>query len=193
MIIIITGDIGSGKSATMTYHALKRMATGFTVFTNFTLKPPKDLKGRWKLLDPNTFDDFDYWKGQLEGKVCIMIDEIHNVIDARRAMSRKNIKTTHWLAQIRKVLKGHSTNHLICATQYLRQVDIRIRDLAQRMMECRFIKGRTREEDTVINTHFAKDFNGDFAYVKRTAFNPSFIYRYYDTYELIDFGSSGMV
>lgn len=189
MIILVVGDIGSGKTATLVRNIMIKLMQGQAIYTNFTLSSlPKHLQKNFYQLKFEQLTDFKFWKKQFGQGFSIVLDEFHNIADSRRAVSKRNITITQWLAQIRKILKGHSNNHLFISTQYLRQIDVRTRDLAQYMIECEFRKGRSIEQDLILNFHYTKSNSGDFVFRKKTYFYPFNVYKYFDTHELIDFG-----
>ncbi len=141
MIIIILGGIGSGK----TLSAVKEIVDNDQFcLTNFKLKNVKNYH-RMKISDILIKDEKKYrvnWKfwedmRKKHKRYSIFLDEIHNIIHARRSMSSVNIRMSQWVSQIRKILADHPTNHLYLISQTARKIDIDFRDLAQIVIHCR--------------------------------------------------------
>jgi hypothetical protein len=216
MIIIITGGIGSGKTLTAVKEILSRKNE---VFTNFKLKNIKytrlkqnhlfhKKKGKHKL-------NFDFWRSQTKKRnFDIYLDEFHNLMGSRRSMSKKNVLLSDWLSQIRKILGESEKNNLYLITQKLRRIDVNSRDLAHMAIKCekQLIeevpiptevinnKGKIETKQLplcLIYLHYFEDSDALNAYenygVNTCQYTIRFIanwfYKYYDSYELIDFGS----
>lgn len=171
----------------MTLKALEALKKGYTVYTNYSLQNLGSFAKNHVRLDEKTMTDFDYWREQFKRKqkFMILIDEFHNYLDARQAMRKKNVGKTQFFAQIRKVLKGHKECHLIISTQLIRQVDVRMRELAHWIIKCRPIKEGL---PIILQTWYTQDNDGNYFthHMKRVDITPSF--NFYDTHEIIDFG-----
>lgn len=143
MIRISLGPLGSGK----TLCEVREMAInkfGRRYFTNIKtnlkhctmLKPEmiveRELVGEkkgqpvydWKL-------NQDFWQRQRE-PMNIVLDEVHNMMDSRRSMSKANVMMGNFLALLRRVLGAQQGDfgELVLITQLLRRVDIIAVELA---------------------------------------------------------------
>lgn len=227
-IIIIAGGIGSGKSLT----AVKEIVTRDTIsYSNFGLYGVdvkrlkyshlfRDVKvdiGNMKFKIKRIIN-YDYWNGVIKEYkgFDIVLDEFHNLMSSRRAMSKRNVLLSDWLSQIRKILGASEQNNLYLVTQKIRRIDINSRDLAHCFIVCRKqefrekIPTKVRESGrlstrmlpivVIIKYWFGSekavnDFEdfGRKTYYNITKFVANHYYRYYDSYELIDFGSEDYI
>ncbi len=142
MILVITGNIGSGKSLSIARMIKNRKQF---VFTNFRLKGIKNyqrLKFNDIIIQAEKIKDWrvnwDFWdKARNKHKsFSIYLDEVHNVISSRESSSKKNILMSRWLAQIRKLTNDSQTNNLILISQTYRKLDVDFRDLTQIYIRC---------------------------------------------------------
>jgi len=228
MIIIIVGSIGSGKSLTCVKEIVDRQ---FLTYTNFDMNKydkQQRLKTEHLFSTETTTSEkgkvtqkiglnYDYWKGLVSEKrrFDIALDEFHNVMNSRRAMSKRNIIMSDWLAQIRKILGSSEVNNLYIITQKLRRVDVNVRDLAHQCILCQKVeypdlkiptlvcddKGRLVKKQlpyTMIYKHYFRDadsltlyenFGVMSGHMGTTRFFANPYYRYYNSYALVDFGS----
>ena len=144
MIRISLGNVGSGKTANevremfIQKHKLK-------TYTNITVKGrghnihrltpdmiiKKEVKGQKKMSNGdkiNVYDyalNIDYWKNQTE-PINVVIDEIHNIVNARTSMSKKNQIFNRYLSMIRRVLGSVDAmgGNLVLVAQMSNQVDL---------------------------------------------------------------------
>ncbi len=193
MIIIILGGIGSGK----TLSAVKEIIDNKQFcLTNFKLKNTRNYH-RLKVSDillkeENKFRvNWEFWESMRKKhkNYSIFLDEIHNIIHARRSMSNVNIQMSKWVSQIRKILSDHPTNHLYLISQTIRKIDVDFRDLAQIIIQCRKFQFGTR---TVIRQQW---FNGMQSYESnRKAFTSKFVgnkyFKFFKTDELVTFSDA---
>jgi len=218
MIIIITGAIGSGKTLSVVKEIVDRGNKAFTNFELyntpynrlkythlFTKEDEDDKKEKIKL-------NFQFWKDQ-KGGFDIYLDEFHNVMSSRRSMSKKNVILSDWLSQIRKILGQTEKNNLYLITQKLKRIDVNSRDLAHQCIKCHKqcfenVKIPTeicedgkmvvkRVPLTIIYKYYFKDSDALSAYenydintcqgMTRFVANPYF--KYFNSWELVDFGS----
>ena len=120
------GDVGSGKTASAVREMLiKQRETGFHILTNMNLNP----------------DYFDYTlitfqdvlemgkKGEGLHNKILFFDEFHIFADSRTSMKNKVI--THLLLLSRKL-----NIYLYYTTQYLNNIDLRIRNVTNVVVEC---------------------------------------------------------
>ena len=228
MIVAIIGGIGSGKSLSGVKFMLERDCP---LFTNFRLRQKKNIKRlrydhifKETLIEPDSKSkktklslNWDFWTGQTKKHdgFDICIDEIHNIFNARRAMSKENVLLQQWVAQIRKILSGNERNHFIIISQRLERIDVSLRDLVGSVIYCQKVQdhntliptyvyiGKTRTLKYLPKTYiiqfmfkgtYAVDnyqnyvMNGSKTYNYRTRFVANKYYEYFDSYELIDFG-----
>lgn len=120
MMHLILGRQGSGKTLFLVYKAYQAYRHGKTVYSNVALNFP------YKKLDYQEIVDC-----KLRNAVVI-IDEVHQLLPARRSMSKVNIRICDgFLSMIRKAgLEVYGT------TQTLRKVDIRFREEADYIYSC---------------------------------------------------------
>lgn len=159
--------------------------------------------------------NYPFWKERL-GKGCdILLDEAHNIFSARMSMSKQNVLLGQWLAQIRKILGTSEKHDIILASQRFSGLDVVGRDLCHHIIACHKIKtGRVLptkvrhrgkvilknvDEVIIINRHFVGEYCVDAylawletrqkSYKYSTWFVANPYFKYYDSYELIDFGN----
>jgi len=211
LIIVITGDIGSGKSLSVVKEIVDRKQN---TFTNFKLYNKKYTRLKWDnivLQEDKKFKvNFPYWRKQVKkGGFDIYLDEFHNTMNARRSMSKNNVVLSNWLSQIRKILGDQEKHNLYLITQKLRRIDVNSKDLAQCAIKCeKYMYPNTMPTEIidkdgklvtkdlpicVIRRYF---FNScqelqnyeDYGFgqpYKVTQFVGNWYYRYYNSYELI--------
>jgi hypothetical protein len=114
MIIGIQGLIGGGKTLTMTFFLYQEgMVYGRNVFANYKLFFPfKWLKAK-EMVDLN--------KNLVNS--AIGVDELEVIADSRRSGSPQNVAMSYFVLQSR-----HRSVNFYYTTQFLHQVDKRIRD-----------------------------------------------------------------
>ena len=223
MIIILVGGIGSGKTLSVVKEIVSRKQKTFTNFDLYGM-PYERLKyehifkqevdGKKKIMKLN----FDFWKKQTEkGGFDIYLDEFHNIMNSRRAMSKRNVILSDFLSQIRKVLGQSEVNNLYLITQKIKRIDVNSRDLAHWVIEC----DKHQFNDVLIPTKVIEDgkevikrlpmtviykrmfsspesynaFNefGSNTCLSTTRFIANWYYKYFNSYELIDFGSEDYI
>lgn len=153
MIRISLGGVGSGKTASEVRDMFLD-ATGKTTYTNIAVKGKhknikrltpdliikKEIAKQIKRKDgslQNIYDykiNIDYWK-ELKEPVNIVIDEFHNIANARASMSKKNRVFNTWLTMIRRVLGSSDAlgGNLILISQLSNQVDLIARALCHQV------------------------------------------------------------
>lgn len=183
------------------YHAdITRLKTKHII--NFEESKPKTV-------------NWAFWNEAREkhGNYNIVIDELHNIMHSRRAMTKFNTLMSTWVAQIRKVTGSSEKTHMICISQEFERVDIAVRDLAAEIMYCiKVQRGEKRTEirqgkrllkkiiprSYIIKYHFVgpgcqqrytafRDFAKK-SYNYRTMFEANPYFKYYDSYELLELG-----
>lgn len=169
MIIVIDGNRGQGKTLTAVKECYLFGLQGYTIYSNLELTfPSKDIIVKpYKMSDMIAYADS---KSELVNAVVLM-DEAHIVMDSRTSMTKRNITISYFLLQSRK-----RNVHIIMTTQFLHQIDRRIRSTADMFISCRFKK----DKDMVFNRLY---FNNIISY---RSFKASSIFGYYDTNKIID-------
>jgi len=166
------GDIGSGKTASMIREVyLKHINKGIKVISNMNLNFPHEYV---------TFEDLML---MVENKThlqdCILVlDELHIFMDSRTSMSKRNRVLSYFALQTRKV-----SVDLYYTTQYLIQVDIRIRNLTSILVECYTSTSPLTNEMLTLNVIRKKKISG--VTTKKHIFKTRFVYSLYDTNEVI--------
>jgi hypothetical protein len=174
----------------------------------------KDAEGKKKYMV-----NWEFWREQLKEHKSfdIYIDELHNIAHARTAMSSWNVCLTRWIAQIRKILGTNEKRDIILISQRLGRIDIAFRELLHEVIYCRKFKLKREVETSVYENgkivkrmlpeirimqyHFVGEdcieryeaFRAGLAkksYKRRTMFKGNPLLRYYNSYEIVDFGES---
>jgi hypothetical protein len=146
MISLYLVSIGSGKTACAVREISQRV-NHQKVYSNIVLKGKLATKN-FKVLDdymifsvvqdkktgklmPDKLN-IDYWKQQINEPVTIVLDELHNLINARKTKSKINVIMTDFLALLRRVIGSldKGTGELIGITQLPRRLDVVFREMA---------------------------------------------------------------
>ena len=149
MIRLMYGNPGSGKTASMAREIALGLH-GRDTYTNISMpKCDRAVKIKNEMIvkravvgmtKPKTGSpqeivelslNAEYWRN-IGRPINVCIDECHNLLNPRRAMSKINIIVTDWLALIRKTLGGGDLGYgeLVLITQLERRVDPIARDMA---------------------------------------------------------------
>ena len=221
MIIIVVGNIGSGKSLTIIKEIIGR---GNFCHINFKVYGLPHNRIKWEHLiqqgekKSDSRVNFGFWQQETKKHPFdIYLDEFHNVMSSRRSISKKNVLLSDWLSQIRKILGQSEKYNLYLLTQKLRRIDINSRDLAQCVILCQkqlfheiqiptvvIEKGKRIIKKLplcVIYKQYFPDADslsnfeiwGSGKPFKITRFIANDYYQYYDSYEIIDFGEGEYV
>lgn len=168
MISAFTGNIGTGKTCWMTaYGFLLHGASGFPAFANYAVRYAERLTSLEQL--------FDTRKG------IVLLDELPTLADSR-SFAQKNVKQlTQFLAQTRKA--GLT---VLYTTQYIHQVDKRVRAFTDSLVVCRKRgnRGQYRTQMDFYVPTFAED-----TYAKvgsKSVRHDPFWYSLYDTWERVE-------
>lgn len=145
-IILVVGNVGSGKTASMVYQMLAKRRP---VYTNIrvtgaehikTISPDmiikKEIVGYNKKKEALYKQSLNYEFWQKTEKPCdVVLDEIHTVFSSRRSMSHTNRIFSEWLALIRRVLgsTGGIDGDAYFITQLAYRADVILRDMAHRV------------------------------------------------------------
>jgi len=128
VILGFIGGMGSGKSLSMVRQAYSYYLQGYTVYSNMKLNFPY-VELTLDLLLQYSNDDIPFYDSVL------LIDEIHIFMDSRRSGSIRNVLISYFITQTRK-----QKVKLMYTTQYLIQVDKRLRQNTSALTKCRQIK-----------------------------------------------------
>lgn len=151
MIRIFLGNVGSGKTLSVVRETIKG-GQGFPVITNIRMPKAanviplqaehiiKKVHVRDKKDGTPVYDlalNEDHWKDLLKeyGAIDIIIDEAHQLGNARRSMSKVNIIMSDFMALLRRVLgsKDGRTGRLTLITQLPRRLDVTMREMASQV------------------------------------------------------------
>lgn len=224
MIKVLVGGIGSGKSLTLAKWIVN---SDDKVFTNFKVRSKnvtrlknkhlfkEVVKGKTKKLGVN----WQFWNDQVRKHkgFSIAIDELHNVMHSRRAMSTQNVLLSKWVSQIRKLTGESESCDLVLITQVLQRADVSVRDLINQVVHCTKTVGDELVPTTVYRwgkktvldlpktfitlTYFTGSdckeryyswlSSGNIkAYDKRVAYVGNPFFKFFDSHEIISFGDS---
>ena len=194
MIFAYIGGIGSGKTISCIKNIVENEYT-YPV-TNFKLKnwaryhrlkiedvilTEKDEKGK-----PKSKINWAFWN-ELKKEYpyfCVYLDEIHNLIHARRSMSKTNILMNMWISQIRKILSDSVTNNLYIISQRVNAIDVGFRDLVHIWIECE--KLQVDNKVFIINKYYENLMDYDIGeYFAMDVFQANKYFQYYDSYEIV--------
>ena len=176
MIYGFFGDIGSGKTLTMTRYAYAYYLAGYKIFSNYNLNFPHE-KITPDLLKQIVREDLNF-----DGKTIFCLDEFDMWVDSRSSMSKTNKIIGYFTKQVRK-----KKIQMLIATQFKHTLDKRVRGLIRITVLCEpktfdlKYKDDTVEPLLFIYTTYEKD--GRVMFKKRFFANPFF--NLYDTEELI--------
>ena len=150
MIRALVGGIGSGKSVSAARMIARRK---MPTFTNFGSNLPNVTRLEIGHIMKETFVEspsgrgkparklsinWEFWKNALEETegFDIILDEVHNIVNSRRAMSSFNVNMGMWLSQIRKILGSSERNDIVLITQRINRIDLTFRDLLHEIISC---------------------------------------------------------
>lgn len=155
MITLVFGLMGASKTASIV-REMKRNPSNRPTFTNivtkgipnvYLIKPEmivkKELLGNKRDGTPvyqYTFNE-EFWRKTVEkyGSINIYLDELHTLVDARTAMSKKNKIMNDFFAMIRRSLGQGEDGYgqFIGITQLDRRIDVVLRDMATQIRHCK--------------------------------------------------------
>lgn len=190
VVVGLVGEMRSGKTLLMTLLLHDDNVRGKEVIANYHLNFNSEV------LDVNALDesirggDTDYFKDKSIG-----IDEIHVFMDSRGSGQKRNKMMSYFLTQ-----SGKLDTTVYWTSQFLRQVDVRLRLNTQILYKCERYSLRNgkkyalrqddkREEFCIdAHKHFLKDTPKGLMYVYEktlTIKNPKKYYSLYDTKERV--------
>lgn len=214
-IIVFVGGVGSGKSVSVVREMLLRNKACHVNFRTHNIGRvtrlkvshivKKDDKGRMSV-------NYDYWKEQ-QPMGDIYIDEVHNLVHSRAAMSSFNRLASMWVSQIRKVLGQDEHNHLYLITQKPQRLDVAFRDLTSYWVHCSkkelshsiptldwrgnkkniqatAVVHRIFDSLEALNLYDVSKIDQS---VRRRWFLANRYFKYYDSYRMVEFGSEEFI
>jgi len=190
MIIGIEGGIGSGKTLSMVNLGLEDLYKGKKIFTNVKLKKVKKYRDRITYLTKEKVTDIFHLVKSGEFNMensTILIDEAHNYIDSRNSASSKNKIFSYWILQSRHTGKGSCD--IIYTTQELRQIDVRLRNNTDWIIQPNII-GTQRRGKIKVPVLIRLDITAKIKHKWRkmiSYIDVGISREMYDTHELIDF------
>jgi hypothetical protein len=110
-------------------------------------------------------------------KALIILDEAHIFLDSRNSASKRNKIISYFLLQTRK--KGC---HLYYTTQRFHQIDKRLRDNSDVLIQCRTAKDKNGRLFTLNNINILLE---NSIKVRNDVFKSSDYYDKYNTYEVV--------
>jgi len=121
----IEGGIGTGKTLLAVHLTLDKLKEGKKIYSNVKLH--ESIENVEYLSKEFVNDMFKKIKtGELDMRnSVVLIQEMHNYMDSRSSMSKKNKTLSYWILQSRHTGKGSCD--IIYDTQDLMQVDKRLR------------------------------------------------------------------
>ena len=163
VFVIAVGDIGSGKTLLLTVLAC---ASTRDVYANFKIDIPNAHR-----IETLGLDD-------IPNNVDIFLDEIHMIADSRTATSITNRYISYESNQQRKDFAD-----IYGSSQFLHQVDKRLRDLCHVLVKCTRIGSRENPEAFDFEFMDLSNFEKDNIYLPIE--NAQRYFDVYDTYEKI--------
>lgn len=163
----ITGGMGSGKTLFMTLLGYLEYLAGKSVQANYHLHFP------FSYLNLTTIMEQIKNQQQLQN-IVLLIDEIHIAFDSRSSMSSRNRYGSYFVLQTRK-----RDVSLYFTTQNIFQVDIRIRENLDRLVECQMYSPGMFQ-------YVITDYRSGSPIVKKISLDGRVAYPLYDTREIID-------
>ena len=131
MIKIIIGYIGTrgrGKTLSCVREAHEHYKKGYKIYSNIKLN--RKIFPSYEMVSLKQI--VDWVKGDVQLKKAVLIlDEVHVYIDSRSGMSKKNVILSYFVLQTRK-----RDVRLLYTTQFIDQVDKRLRQPTEVMIQC---------------------------------------------------------
>jgi len=212
-LVIVLGDRGSGKTLSALRRMTIRKKQGALAYTNFPvsndiphmlLKPEHFIvsteiqRARSTKTEKNV--NWHFWKKVMQRHekskqpFDVYIDEAHNVISSRSAMSKENQLYSRWVSQLRKILGEHHNNSCCIISQTLRKIDINFRDMADYLTVCNKYKlkgaGTFHTQHTWESRHLKLAVDHYLEGAKPHKYDAFFgqpYYKLYDTRYVVDF------
>jgi hypothetical protein len=165
VIMACTGELGIGKTLSLTYIAYKNFLRRKKIYANYKLLFPHEVI--------TGMDDFDKAHGGEKGGFMAM-DEFWNYVDSRMSISKRNKFISDILLKLRK-----RNLDLGYTAQHFGMVDKRLRNITNFMAVPEMIRN---DRVCVINVYdpFSKQL------VRQYRFNTHPIFKLYDTKQEIE-------
>jgi hypothetical protein len=166
----IVGDIGCGKTILMTYYGYKCYEAGYRIYSNYDLKYPYIPID--KIRDLNELE---------QGQNLILMDEAWITADSRKSSTYTNIMLSRAVLQSRK-----NKADLIYTTQYINQIDIRIRQITHEFIIPKIVYWTVEDEPAIIKATFYESVgSGKFRELGSKLFDIYNTHKLYNTNEII--------
>jgi len=136
MIRVITGYMGSGKSLYAVRWIYRNRKKFKTILTN----SPLEFGDVNVIVSPDPLQDVRF----ATPPILIFLDEVHLIMDSRRAMSKRNVAWTHLLTLIRKM-----DTEIIMTTQSIPQIDIRLQFFLKTYWEAQGLRWMVTDEGDI--------------------------------------------
>lgn len=187
MIAGIFGNLSSGKTllGVKTIFEEKQKNPNLKIISNIYLKMDYDQLDLEGLLS-KVAEDKEYFRNAV-----LFIDEIHNLVDARKSTSNLNVDFTRFVTQIGKL----NCNMIFTSQIFSSQIDLRLRELCDVLFFCKRVneKGqamilrerKVNEKIFIFVTYFFKEFGGLVFKQGKFVFSPEKYYGLYDTEEIV--------
>lgn len=167
MLVIISGNVGSGKTLLMTIFALSSQTAH--IVSNYKLHPRVDMNKT-----VSAFDMLPFVKCEYES-CLILLDEAYTYLESRTSGAEQNRLMSYVLFQSRK-----KDVDMYLTVQLKSTIDVRFRELADIYIECQTRNPKSRE-DFVYCLH-----KGPKSKVIRIKFADALPFmQLYDTYEVV--------
>lgn len=179
MIIGYSGNIRQGKTLSAVRQLYLLYNHGYTIYSNIKLNFP------YKPLDITLLQDIVEDKIVIsEKKPVFFIDEVHIWLDSRMSAGKRNRIVSYFLLQSGKL--GEDSDYgmiLIYTTQYMHQIDKRLRSLTSIAVECE--KHEVNKEKIILCTEY--HFKGKKSRITKSVFFAKPYYALYDTREVVKY------
>lgn len=184
----IEGSIGTGKTLSLVYFLYNDAKAGRKILTNINLKLPKPLDNKVVFLNKdkiiNIFEELKSGNIDITGST-IGIQEIHNYIDSRNSMSKKNRVFSYFILQSRHFGGRGRGVDIIYDTQDFNQVDVRLRRNTDFYLRPMIVKKKLGKPEIIYLELIGKVGHRLQEFSK--TINVYNMLKYYDTHEVVDF------
>lgn len=194
----MVGEIGSGKSLSMIRRVIMSPHKSYVNFdphglnairmkNKHVFRYEKDKKGKYSIAGVN----WKFWENQqAKGEdFNVLIDEGHNKLDSRTAMTKQNIIFKKYLSQIRKMLGPREKTDFVIITQDIYGIDVHIRRLCQYIIEIHKTKLPSKVLTKCLQNRVVREIEVPVTYVWHTVFKSGRHVKAIDAYE--EFRMSG--
>lgn len=168
MIVAFTGQMGSGKTLSLTRMVKEYSDKGMRILSNIKFSFPHEH------LSLDILSDYANHSEQFQDCV-VVIDEAHVFLDSRRSISGRNVIISYFLTQTRK-----RNVKLFITTQHFGQVEKRLRQNVDVLIECTSFK--TKEGLIIVRNKWVSH-----SKTKQEQFVGNDYFNLYDTSEIVSF------